>query len=276
MSSPKIELVLSPNFRKGREGHRILAIVNHITDGLMPATLNWLLNPLAKVSAHYLVTKNGRIIQMVVDEDTAFAVGNVNRPNWPLYDGTNPNYYTLSIEHESLAGESLTEPQYQASLELHWLLISKWQVPIDRDHIIGHYRLDSINRQNDPGVSFPWERLLVDLKAKLLAHAGLSAINVALEGKTVNGLIIDNRAYAPVRELFTILGRSISWDAFTRTVHVVTDKTMLPPAVKIKIGPKVLSGFMMEDSAYASVRAICEALGHKVSWDESTRTVIIE
>ncbi len=276
MSTLNIEIALSPNFRKGREGNKILAIVNHITAGLMPGALNWMLNPLAKVSAHYLVSKNGRIIQMVADEDSAFAVGNVNRPNWSLYDGSNPNDYTLSIEHEALAGESLTQQQYQASLELHWMLISKWQIPIDRDHIIGHYRLDSINRQNDPGDRFPWDRLLADLKAKLLDQAGLAAVNIELEGQLIDGLIINNRAYAPVRELFTILGRSISWDAFMHTVRILAFKPNQPPAIKIVIGSKVLGGFILDNSAYASVREICEALGHKVSWEESSKTVIIE
>ena len=272
MSSPKIETALSPNFRRGRQGYKIVAIVNHITAGLMPATLNWLLNPTAKVSAHYLVTKDGRIIQMVADEDTAFAVGIVNNPTWMLYDGSNPNNYTLSIEHEALAGESLTEQQYQASLALHWMLISKWQIPVDRDHIIGHDRLDSINRRNDPGSKFPWQRLISDLKVKLLEKANLAAVNIDLEGQLIDGLIINNRAYAPVKELFGVLGRSVSWDAFTRIVHVLAVK----PDVKIVIGEKVLGGFIKENSAYASVRAICEALGHKVTWNESAKTVTIE
>ncbi len=272
MSSPIIETALSPNFRRGRQGYKIVAIVNHITAGLMPGTLNWLLNPTAKVSAHYLVTKNGRIIQMVADEDTAFAVGSVNNPTWPLYDGSNPNNYTLSIEHEALAGEGLSEQQYQASLALHWMLISKWQIPVDRDHIIGHYRLDSINRQNDPGSNFPWEGLLSDLKLKLLAQADLAAVNINLDGQLINGLIINNRAFAPVKELFGVLGRSVSWDAFTRIVHVLTVK----PDIKIVIGDKVLAGFIKENSTYASVKAICEALGHKVTWNERTKTVTIE
>lgn len=269
MSSPKIETALSPNFRRNRQGYNIVAIVNHITDGLMPGTLNWLLNPASKASAHYLVSKTGRIIQMVADEDTAFAVGNVNRPNWPLYNGNNPNYYTLSIEHEALAGDSLTEVQYLASLELHWILIKKWQIPVDRDHIIGHYRLDSINRQNDPGPNFPWERLISDLKAKLF---GLTSVTVEVERQRINGLIFENRAYAPVRELAEVLGRVISWDDFTRTVHVLP----VQPDIKIVAGKKVLAGFIKDNSTYASVRAICEALGHKVIWDESNRTIIIE
>jgi N-acetylmuramoyl-L-alanine amidase len=154
----------SPNYREGRGGKTLIAIVNHITAGLMPGTLSWLKNPASQASAHYLVTKDGRIYQLVADEDTAWHSGIVNRPNWPLYDGTNPNSYTLGIEHEALAGEALTEAQYQATLSLHRQLVNKWGIPVGQDHIIGHNRIDSVNRSNDPGPNFPWERLFADLK----------------------------------------------------------------------------------------------------------------
>lgn len=272
MNSIKIETILSPNFRRGRQGYKIIAIVNHITAGLMPATLNWLLNPSSKVSAHYLVTKSGRIIQLVDDEDTAFAVGNVNQPNWPLYNGSNPNNYTISIEHEALAGEGLTDEQYQATLELHGMLISKWKIPVDLDHIIGHSRLDSINRANDPGSGFPWKELLSDLKMKLLEQAGLAPVTVELEGQRIDGVIINNRAYAPVKELFDVLGRSVNWDAFMRIVKVLA----LQPDVKVVASNKVFAGYIKGSNTYAAIRPVCEALGHKVSWDEKSKTVNIE
>lgn len=160
----RIEWVGTPNYTAGRGGRIPLAIVNHITAGLYPGTLSWLQNPQSKASAHYLILKNGRILQLVRDEDTAWANGIVNQPNWPLYDGTNPNRYTLSIEHEALAGQSLTDSQYQATLWLHRQLIDKWKIPVSKDTIIGHNRIDTINRANDPGPAFPWERLLADLQ----------------------------------------------------------------------------------------------------------------
>ncbi|QGU00153.1 Negative regulator of beta-lactamase expression [Candidatus Syntrophocurvum alkaliphilum] len=164
MAEFKIEWVGTPNYRKGRNGRKPIAIVNHITDGLYPGTLHWMQNPNARVSSHYLVTKDGEIFQLVKDEDTAFTNGVVNQPSWILYDGTNPNAYTLTIEHEALAGESLTEKQYQATLWLHNKLIDKWEIPVTRDHIIGHYRIDSVNRPNCPGENFSWDRLFNDLK----------------------------------------------------------------------------------------------------------------
>ncbi|MDI9466881.1 MAG: N-acetylmuramoyl-L-alanine amidase [Bacillota bacterium] len=163
MVQHRIEWVGTSNFTPGRGGRTPLAIVNHITGGLDPGTRTWMQNPAATASAHYLILQNGRILQLVKDEDTAWAVGFVNRPSWPLYDGTNPNRYTLSIEHENLSGGLLTEEQYQASLWLHQQLIERWHIPISRDHIIGHNQIDTVNRPQDPGPNFPWQRLFSDL-----------------------------------------------------------------------------------------------------------------
>lgn len=162
--SHEVKWVGTPNYTKGRGGRKPIAIVNHITAGKYPGCLSWLQNPSAKASANYLITKAGQILQLVKDEDTAWANGGVNKPSWSLYDGTNPNRYTISIEHEAMAGESLTEEQYQATLWLHRQLIAKHGIPVDQDHIIGHYRIDSVKKANCPGPGFPWERLFADLK----------------------------------------------------------------------------------------------------------------
>lgn len=159
---PKEEWSPSPNF-SSREGRKIIAIVDHVTAGAFPGCLSWLQNPVSQASAHYIVTKTGRIIQLVKEGDKAWANGIVNKPNWSLYDGTNPNFYTLSIEHEGQSGGELTELQYQATLFLHKELTLKYSIPIDTDHIIGHYRIDSVNKANCPGSGFPWAWLFKDL-----------------------------------------------------------------------------------------------------------------
>lgn len=185
---------LSPNFKPGRKGRKIIAIINHITAGKFPGCLSWLCNPAAKASANYLVTRAGQIYQLVKDTDTAYHAGIVNRPNWPLYDGTNPNRYTIGIEYEDYTGDGelgLTEAQYQASLWLHKYLIKKWNIPIDQNHIIGHNRLDTINRRNDPGPGFPWQRLFADLKGQSTISP---AYKTAIE-KMVAKKMLSNGAY---------------------------------------------------------------------------------
>ncbi len=68
---PQIEWVGTPNFRSGRNGRKPLDIVDHITAGYYPGCLNWLQNPESQASAHYLVLRNGRILQLVEDKNTA-------------------------------------------------------------------------------------------------------------------------------------------------------------------------------------------------------------
>ena len=85
----------SPNF-SSREGRKIIAIVDHITAGSGNGALSWLSNPQSQASAHYLVFKTGRIIQLVKEGDKAWHAGSVNKPNWSLYDGTNPNLYCVT------------------------------------------------------------------------------------------------------------------------------------------------------------------------------------
>lgn len=160
----------SPNYSPGRrkydgQAEQVLAIVDHITGGNYPGCRSWLCNPAAKASAHYIVARSGEVVQLVKGEDTAWHAGIVNKPSWALYDsiGYNPNRWTIGIEHEGYDG-TLTKAQYQATLELHRYLIDKYNIPIDDNHIVGHYRVDSVNRPYCPGPQFPWARLFLDLK----------------------------------------------------------------------------------------------------------------
>jgi len=159
----------SKNF-SSRQGRKIIAIVDHITAGAFSGAVSWLSNPAAKASAHYIISRAGEIVQLVADENKAWHAGGPNKPNWPVYDGTDPNLYTIGIEHEGYKDQGgngqLTEDQYQATLWLHRQLIAKHGIKIDRDHIIGHYRIDSVNRPNCPGPAFPWDRLFDDLDNK--------------------------------------------------------------------------------------------------------------
>lgn len=219
MGSYKVKQAQSPNCSRGRSGKKIIAIVLHITAGLYPGCLSWMRNPAAKASAHYLVTKSGEIYQMVQDADTSWHAGFVNRPTWKLYDGTNPNRCTLGIEFECLSGGELTEAQYQAGLWLIQELAQKYGIPVDEEHIIGHYRIDSVNRPNDPGTQFPWARLFTDLKGE--DEDVLSEAKIKVNGQVITGYILkDNRSYAPVRALAEALGAKVDWDDKTKTVII--------------------------------------------------------
>ena len=217
----EIKWVGSPNF-SSRNGRKPIAIVNHITSGAFNGALSWLCNPKAQASAHYLISRDGQIVQLVKDEDKAWHAGEVNHPHWRLYDGSNPNLCTIGIEHEGYTGAggdgNLTEEQYQATLFLQRHLIEKWGVPVDRDYIIGHYRIDSVNRPNCPGPKFPWERLFNDLLGG--GEEQVEPVKIIMNGKELDGVIIKDHSYVPVVSICEVLGKKATWDEETRTVTV--------------------------------------------------------
>ncbi len=169
------------NFWPGRGQYKPVAIVEHMMHGTIETTRKYFNGEMGdyKVSAHYGVARDGRVWQFVREEDTAWANGIVNRPDpglvWvqeALAKNTNLNAITLSIEYEGKSGESLTEAQYEAALALHQRLIERWNIPADELHIVGQLHLDSVDRAENPGSAFPWQRLLGDLnQSKPLFHS---------------------------------------------------------------------------------------------------------
>jgi N-acetylmuramoyl-L-alanine amidase len=103
--------------------------------------------------------------------NSAWANGIMNRPDMSVAwinqcytKGINPNFRTVSIEHEGLTGQAFTNAQFQATLALHKWLTRTFNIPVDRVHLVGHYMIDSVNRPYCPGGGFPWGRLLDELK----------------------------------------------------------------------------------------------------------------
>lgn len=183
--------------------------------------MEWLCNPKAKASTHYIVTRAGEIYQLVKEGDTAWGNGIVQKPNWKLYEKKhyNPNRYTVSIEHENYTGDGelgLTEAQYQATLYLHRDICLRYGIPVDSEHIVGHYRIDSVDKPNCPGKDFPWARLFKDLKGV----EGLDKVPIKVKGETFEGIILSDRTWGPVRSILEKLGHKVEWDEKTKTVKI--------------------------------------------------------
>jgi hypothetical protein len=186
----------SPNYWAGRKGQSIVAICDHIMQSSIESADSWFKNSASEVSAHFGVARDGRIYQWVRTENTAWANGIVNRANtgigWladAIRRGLNPNYLTLSIEHEGLSGQAFPETQYQATLWLHRHLVDGYGVTPDRQHIIGHNQIDSVSRANCPGSAFPWDRLFNDLRATGGGGTGIGGGSTLIR-KDVPGLIM--------------------------------------------------------------------------------------
>jgi N-acetyl-anhydromuramyl-L-alanine amidase AmpD len=145
----------------GRFGYKPEAIVVHIAEGYLEGAYSWFNNPVSQASSHYMIGKNGDIWQFVANENTAWHAGVVLNPSWNLLKpGVNPNFYTFGIEHEGFTGELWTIPMVEASAELIGTLCREYQIPLDRNHIIGHYQINSVNRSNCPGTGINIDNLI--------------------------------------------------------------------------------------------------------------------
>lgn len=141
------------NFTAGRKAYSPQVIVLHIMVGSLIGTDDWFSRTASQVSANYGVGFGGEVHQYVKDEDTAWAQGNVNTPTFKLYKpGVNPNLYCLSIEHEGYDLSEAPVKQLNASVELIQALSTKYGIPIDRDHVIGHYEINRLDKPNCPSV----------------------------------------------------------------------------------------------------------------------------
>lgn len=170
----------SPNHFNGRAGWKVDMICNHICEGTYSGSISWLCNTASGASSHFVVAKDGRICQLVDLTDGSWCNGtSTNGSNLDYRKSTlgivksratNANYYTFSIEHEGYSGQAMPEAQYQATLWLHRYLIAEAKrlygvtIPIDREHIVGHYQINPITKPNCPGTGFPFDRLINDLK----------------------------------------------------------------------------------------------------------------
>jgi hypothetical protein len=132
----KITFKQTPNMFSGRNGQVINAIVHHRMIGFLAGTDIEFLNPTTEHASHFGIGyRNGivEISQYADLSDSPWANGNYDPSGgWTLVKKTstgtviNPNYYTVSIEHED-GGPSdgrVSEPVLAASLWLDTILLS--------------------------------------------------------------------------------------------------------------------------------------------------------
>ena len=153
-----------PEFTQGRKKYKPEAIVIHIMQGSLEGTDSWFDNRSSRVSAHYGVGKNGAVHQFVEETDTAWHAGVVTNPSWTLIKKAgrglyiNPNYYTIGIEHEGTIDTEWTDAMYESTSTLIANISQLWNIPIDRNHVIGHHEIYAVKAC--PGNKVDFNRLI--------------------------------------------------------------------------------------------------------------------
>lgn len=135
--------------RPGSNG--IDKIVIHVTQGSYEGSLAWFQNPDAGVSAHYTIkSSNGEVAQSVREADIAWHAG-----NWEY------NQTSVGIEHEGFVDESewFTDEMYESSAKLAADVAAEYDIPVDRDHIIGHNEVPGATH-TDPGQHWDWDKYM--------------------------------------------------------------------------------------------------------------------
>jgi len=147
----------SPNFDERVKPVRF--VVLHYT-GMEsgPAAIDWLCNPISKVSSHYVVEENGDIYQLVPDAKRAWHAG---RGSWR--GETDVNGVSVGIEIVN-GGHEFGLPEYpEAQIRAVMALVDDLleRHGLDPRAVIGHSDL-APSRKPDPGEKFPWARLVAN------------------------------------------------------------------------------------------------------------------
>lgn len=165
----------SPNCGARRQGARPDLIVLHYT-GMQSfaAARDRLCDPGSEVSAHYLITERGEVLQLVAEEMRAWHAG---AGQWGGV--TDVNSRSIGIELVNTGAHPFPEPQMAG---LDWLLrgiMGRWRIPPER--VIAHSDIAPL-RKSDPGPRFDWRGLaLRGLSVWPREHARIRARNLAPE-----------------------------------------------------------------------------------------------
>lgn len=137
------------------DGLKIDYIVIHNTETTFDEAINLFSTTASYTSANYVVSSvQGTVAEMVQPQNVAWHAG-----NWYI------NSHSIGIEHEGYAavgGYWYTEAMYQSSADLVKYLAAKYNIPLNRQHIIGHDNVPGLTPASqktmhwDPGTYWDW------------------------------------------------------------------------------------------------------------------------
>lgn len=142
----------SPNHGERRGGLRPSLIVIHYTAmESCAAARDRLCDPLAEVSAHWLISETGAAEALVPEDRRAWHAG---AGEWRGMADINSR--SIGIELANRGDHPFPEPQMQALERVLSAIMARWS--IGPDGVIGHSDM-APGRKADPGPRFDWQRL---------------------------------------------------------------------------------------------------------------------
>lgn len=131
-----------------------------------------------EVSAHFLIRRDGALIQFVACDLRAWHAG---RSTWRGRE--NCNDWSIGIELEGLEGLGFEAAQYAALARLLRALAARFPI----DEVVGHEHV-APGRKRDPGPGFDWLRLRSALRRRR-PHLPFAAVPEARNGAPEPGVL---------------------------------------------------------------------------------------
>ena len=175
MTCQIIDKYKSPNYSQDRE--KIRFIVIHATDLSFKESMDILCNHTSnnRVSAHYLIDRDGKVYNLVDEEYTAWHAG---KSHWSGVD--NINLSSIGIEVVCEQDEIFLQAQYESLIWLCKNLQKKYDIH-NPNNIVAHSDI-AIGRKFDPGHRCNWH---------ILAESGVGVIHQISLQKQSKQEIID-------------------------------------------------------------------------------------
>lgn len=126
-------------------------VIHHTAQNACEQTLKTFTLERTKVSAHYVICKDGTVHHMLNDYLRAWHGGIGSWGN-----NTDLNSSSIGIEIDNNGFEPFEPAQISSLLQLLAQLKNKYQIPVD--HFIGHSDI-APRRKVDPNIHFPWKTL---------------------------------------------------------------------------------------------------------------------
>lgn len=145
---------LSPNFDE-RTLPITMAVIHYTEMESAEAALDRLSDPEAKVSAHYLISREGEVTRLVPEDKRAWHAG---LSYWRGIRDVNSASIGIELDHpgHKYGYGHFPDAQFEALVPLLARMVKTHAIP--RANVVGHSDV-APQRKIDPGELFPWERL---------------------------------------------------------------------------------------------------------------------
>ena len=152
----KITHLKSPNYILCKKRRNIQSIVIHYT-GMrsLQSAVDRLISKKYEVSSHYLISRAGKIMQLVKDNNIAWHAG---ISNWFNFKNLNKNSIGIELENKGHQYGYQDFPNKQITELIKILKRLKKKFKIQNINITGHSDI-APHRKTDPGEKFPWKKL---------------------------------------------------------------------------------------------------------------------